>query len=91
MSTLNPGDYVIMDNLSSHTGGSVVELLEACGSKVLYLPMRMQKIDLFHIAICLNLFSKCSGHEESFFSGQEKSQFHVTYGEIIDACQTIFL
>lgn len=35
---LNPGDYVIMDNLSSHKGGKVIELIEACGAKVLYLP-----------------------------------------------------
>jgi len=35
---LNPGDVVIMDNLSSHKGLAVRELIEAAGARLLYLP-----------------------------------------------------
>ena len=35
---LRPGDVVIMDNLSSHTGPAVRALIEAAGAELLYLP-----------------------------------------------------
>ncbi len=35
---LRPGDFVIMDNLSSHKGPRVRELIEAAGASLLYLP-----------------------------------------------------
>ena len=35
---LQPGDTVIMDNLSSHKGPRVRELIEAAGARLLYLP-----------------------------------------------------
>jgi transposase len=35
---LTPGDVVVMDNLSSHKGPRVRELIEAAGAKLLYLP-----------------------------------------------------
>ena len=35
---LEPGDIVVMDNLSSHKGPRVRELIEAAGAKLLYLP-----------------------------------------------------
>ena len=35
---LKPGDIVIMDNLSSHKGPRVRELIEAAGASLLYLP-----------------------------------------------------
>lgn len=35
---LAPGDVVVMDNLSSHKGPRVRELLEAAGATLLYLP-----------------------------------------------------
>ena len=35
---LRPGDLVIMDNLSSHKGPRVRELIEAVGASLLYLP-----------------------------------------------------
>jgi transposase len=35
---LRPGDVVIMDNLSSHKGPVVRELIEAAGASLLYLP-----------------------------------------------------
>jgi transposase len=35
---LSPGDIVVMDNLSSHKGPRVGELIEAAGAKLLYLP-----------------------------------------------------
>lgn len=36
--TLTPGDIVIMDNLSSHKGPRVRELIEAAGAELRYLP-----------------------------------------------------
>jgi len=36
--TLSPGDTVVMDNLSSHKGVRVRELIESTGARVLYLP-----------------------------------------------------
>ena len=36
--TLSPGDIVIMDNLSSHKGPRVRELIEAVGAELKYLP-----------------------------------------------------
>jgi transposase len=35
---LRPGDVVIMDNLSSHKRAAVRELIEAAGSRLLFLP-----------------------------------------------------
>ena len=35
---LQPGDIVVMDNLSSHKGPRVRELIEAAGAQLLYLP-----------------------------------------------------
>ena len=35
---LKPGDVVIMDNLSSHKGPRVREMIEAAGASLLYLP-----------------------------------------------------
>ena len=35
---LEPGDIVIMDNLSSHKGPRVREMIEAAGATLLFLP-----------------------------------------------------
>jgi transposase len=35
---LQPGDVVIMDNLSSHKGAAVRRAIEAAGATLLYLP-----------------------------------------------------
>jgi transposase len=35
---LRPGDIVVMDNLSSHKGPMVREMIEAAGASLLYLP-----------------------------------------------------
>jgi transposase len=35
---LHPGDVVVMDNLSSHKGPRVREMIEAAGASLLYLP-----------------------------------------------------
>ena len=36
--TLRTGDIVVMDNLSSHKGPRIRELIEAAGATLLYLP-----------------------------------------------------
>jgi len=35
---LRPGDIVVMDNLSSHKGSRIRELIESAGAEVLFLP-----------------------------------------------------
>jgi transposase len=35
---LNPGDVVVMDNLSSHKAPAVREMIEAAGASLLYIP-----------------------------------------------------
>lgn len=36
--TLQPGDVVIMDNLSPHKGTEVLQLIEKAGAEILFLP-----------------------------------------------------
>lgn len=36
--SLHPGDIVVMDNLSSHKGAAVRELIEGVGAELIYLP-----------------------------------------------------
>lgn len=36
--TLRPGDVVIMDNLSPHKSDGTIQLLQAAGAEVLFLP-----------------------------------------------------
>jgi transposase/uncharacterized protein YnzC (UPF0291/DUF896 family) len=36
--TLHPGDIVVMDNLSAHTGGTIRQLIEARGARLEFLP-----------------------------------------------------
>jgi transposase len=36
--SLNPGDVVVMDNLSAHKVGGVKETIEKAGARLLYLP-----------------------------------------------------
>ena len=36
--TLSPGDIVVMDNLSSHKGPKVEQLIKAAGAELRYLP-----------------------------------------------------
>jgi transposase len=36
--TLGPGDIVVMDNLSSHKGGRIGEMIQAVGATLVYLP-----------------------------------------------------
>jgi hypothetical protein len=38
VASLRPGQVVVMDNLSSHKGGRVKELIESRGCELLYLP-----------------------------------------------------
>jgi transposase len=36
--TLRPGDFVVLDNLSSHKSPETVRLIESAGARVLFLP-----------------------------------------------------
>lgn len=54
---LTPGDIVIMDNLSSHKGPRVRELIEAAGASLLYLPPYSPDFNPIE-----NAFSKLKAH-----------------------------
>lgn len=51
--TLNPGDVVIADNLSSHKVAGVAEAIEAAGATLIYLPPYSPDLNPIE-----NLFSK---------------------------------
>ena len=54
--TLNPGDVVVMDNLSSHKVAGVREAIEAVGAEVRYLPPYSP--DLNPIELAFSKFKK---------------------------------
>ena len=54
---LQPGDVVIMDNLSAHKAAGVSEAIEAAGAKVLYLPPYSPDLNPIE-----NMFSKVKQH-----------------------------
>jgi transposase len=54
--SLAPGDVVVMDNLSSHKGPRVTELVESVQAKVLYLPPYSPDLNPIE-----NAFSKLKG------------------------------
>lgn len=54
---LTPGDIVIMDNLSSHKGPRVRELIEAAGASLVYLPPYSPDFNPIE-----NAFSKLKAH-----------------------------
>lgn len=54
---LTPGDIVIMDNLSSHKGPRVREMIEAAGASLLFLPPYSPDLNPIE-----NAFSKLKAH-----------------------------
>jgi transposase len=54
---LEPGDIVIMDNLSSHKGPRVREMIEAAGATLLFLPPYSPDFNPIE-----NAFSKLKAH-----------------------------
>jgi transposase len=54
---LKPGDIVIMDNLPSHKGNQVREVIEAAGASLLYLPPYSPDLNPIE-----NAFSKIKAH-----------------------------
>jgi transposase len=54
---LRPGDIVIMDNLSSHKGPGVREMIEATGASLLFLPPYSPDFNSIE-----NAFSKLKAH-----------------------------
>ena len=55
--SLNPGDIVIMDNLSSHKGIRVKEMIEAAGASLRYLPPYSPDLNPIE-----NAFAKLKAH-----------------------------
>lgn len=75
---LMPNDVVVMDNLSSHKGPRVRDLIEAAGAKLLYLPPYSPDFNPIE-----NAFSKLKAHlrkaEERTVAG-----LWDTIGRIVD-------
>ena len=55
--TLKPDDIVVMDNLSSHKGDDVRQIIEAAGAKLLYLPPYSPDLNPIEMA-----FAKLKAH-----------------------------
>lgn len=61
--TLVPGDVVVMDNLSSHKGPRVRQLVEAAGATVLYLPPYSPDLNPIEMAFAkLKQLMRSAGH-----------------------------
>ena len=60
---LSPGDVVVMDNLSSHKGPHVRDLIEAAGAAVLYLPAYSPDLNPIELAFSkLKQLLRSAGH-----------------------------
>ena len=61
--TLTPGDVVVMDNLSSHKGVRVRELIEARGAALLFLPPYSPDLNPIELAFAkLKQLMRSAGH-----------------------------
>jgi transposase len=61
--TLSPGDMVVMDNLSSHKGPRVRELVGAAGATVIYLPPYSPDLNPIELAFAkLKQLLRSAGH-----------------------------
>jgi len=55
--TLKPGDIVIMDNLGSHKGEVIRQMIEAAGARLMFLPAYSPDLNPIEMA-----FSKLKAH-----------------------------
>lgn len=61
--TLSPGDVVVMDNLSSHKGPRVRDLIQAVGATALYLPPYSPDLSPIELAFAkLKQLLRSAGH-----------------------------
>jgi transposase len=61
--TLSPGDVVVMDNLSSHKGTAVRELIEGRGAALLFLPPYSPDLNPIELAFAkLKQLMRSAGH-----------------------------
>ena len=61
--TLSPGDVVVMDNLSSHKGPRVRQLIEAAGATLVYLPPYSPDLNPIELAFAkLKQLIRSAGH-----------------------------
>ena len=83
---LRPGDIVVMDNLSSHKGPKVGDLIEAAGAKLLYLPSLqpgLQPVTLRRgprVVSLLFLAGRDGGAERGLFAQAAASRLAVAGG-----------
>ena len=63
VAALSPGDVVVMDNLSSHKGTRVRDLVEAAGATLLYLPPYSPDLNPIEMAFSkLKQLMRCAAH-----------------------------
>ena len=61
--TLARGDIVVMDNLSSHKGGHIQEMIQGAGATVLYLPPYSPDLNPIELAFSkLKQLLRSAGH-----------------------------
>src|SRR5213078_763036 len=64
--TLRPGDIVIMDNLGSHKGKAVRQLIRSVGAKLFFLPKYSPDLNpIEQVFAKLNISSERLRHEPS--------------------------
>jgi transposase len=80
--TLEPGDIVIMDNLSSHKGAAVRAAIEAAGSKLLFLPPYSPDFNPIEQA-----FSKLKAHLRKA-AARTRDELWRAIGDILNAFPT---
>jgi transposase len=84
--TLIPGDIVVMDNLSSHKGSRVRDLIEARGASLVYLPPYspdFNPIELAFSKIKQSLRSLGARTKTSLWSAMQSVLDQVTPGDAI--------
>jgi transposase len=82
--TLSPGDVVVMDNLSSHKGTAVRELIEHRGAALLFLPPYSPDLNPIELAFAkLKQLMRSAGHRtmHALWSDVQRMLDAVTPGD----------
>jgi transposase len=83
-STLSPGDVVVMDNLSSHKGTTVRELIEQRGATLLFLPPYSPDLNPIELAFAkLKQLLRSAGHRTmaALWSDVQRMLDRITPGD----------
>lgn len=83
---LTPGDTVVMDNLSSHKGIRVKELIESAGANVLYLPPYSPDLNPIEMAFSkLKQLMRSAAHRtmEALWSDTQRMLDQITESDAV--------